>query len=135
MNDVADETSVTIVDHDGVSVFRGIILAQVVRGGDAIEFLQHLRDRSRIVFSLALLKDPYFDVVRRIRYFVEGTDLSMYLGTRGRRGICRKYKFLRDAVDFAFRQLLVPRSLATRARCRDNSDHYSNFQYGGYARR
>jgi hypothetical protein len=122
VNDVADKTGVTVVNHKSVSVLGGSILGQVVRGGNAVEFLQHLFHRRRIVFFMALLKDANLDVVRRIRDFVERADFPMYLGTGGRGGIGREYKFLSDAVDFAFRQLLMARSTATGTIHGDNTD-------------
>jgi hypothetical protein len=127
VNDVADKTSVAVVDHDGVPAFRGIILGQIVRGGDATEFLQHIGDGRRIRFSCPLLKNPYLDVVRRICHFVKRANLAMYLGTDGRGGIRGKYKLAGDAVDFSFRKLFVARSLAAQARQNNDADKYSDF--------
>ena len=135
MNDVADKTGVTIVDHNGVPVFRGIILGQLVRGCDAAEFLQHFGDGRRIRFSFALLKNSDLNVVRRIRHFIKRANLAMYLGAGWRGGIRSQYKLARDAMDFPFRKLLVSRSLAAYARHSHDADNYGDFQSGAKAKR
>jgi hypothetical protein len=135
MNDVADKTGVTIVDHNGVPVFRGIILGQLVRGCDAGEFLQHFGDGRRIRFSFALLKNTDLNVVRGIRHLVKRANLAMYLGAGGRSGIRSQYKLPRDAMDFPFRKLFVPRSLAAQASYGNDAGNYSDFQSDGKARK